>query len=131
MCEPWRAVAQWRGGRPLPLRDRGHAGEAPQRTREATRCRAPRGPRRLRILRASLGTLSSKWRRKALESLPLPDGQWPEGACIGTLAEVKAQAENLAAYKRPRRIQVRWEEFNKTSTGKIKRYLYQMAASEV
>ncbi|MBP1588646.1 MAG: AMP-binding protein [Kiritimatiellae bacterium] len=46
-------------------------------------------------------------------------------------AEVKAQAENLAAYKRPRRIQVRWEEFNKTSTGKIKRYLYQMAASEV
>ncbi len=46
-------------------------------------------------------------------------------------SEVKAQAENLAPYKRPRRIQVRWEEFNKTSTGKIKRYLYQMDASEV
>ncbi len=46
-------------------------------------------------------------------------------------SEVKAMAENVANYKRPRRIQVRWEEFNKTSTGKIKRYLYQMDAAEV
>lgn len=41
-------------------------------------------------------------------------------------AEVRKYAQGLAEYKRPRRIQVRWEEFNKTSTGKIKRYLYAM-----
>lgn len=40
--------------------------------------------------------------------------------------EVKRQVSKLADYKHPRRIQVRWEEFNKTSTGKIKRYLYAM-----
>ena len=107
MCEPWRAVAQRRAGRPLPLprcRDGGRAGEALQRTREATRCRAPRGPRRLRILRASLRTLSSKWRRKASESLPRPDGQWPEGACSGTLAEVKAQVPQPRAAPRSCRL---------------------------
>ena len=43
--------------------------------------------------------------------------------------EVKKQAAALAAYKHPRRIQIRWEEFNKTSTGKIKRYLYAMSDS--
>lgn len=107
MCEPWRAVAQRRAGLPLPLprcRDGGRAGEALQRTREATRCRAPRGPRRLRILRASLRTLSSKWRRKASESLPRPDGQWPEGACSGTLAEVKAQVPQPRAAPRSCRL---------------------------
>jgi len=41
-------------------------------------------------------------------------------------AEVKKQAAALADYKHPRRIRIRWEEFNKTSTGKIKRYLYVM-----
>ena len=41
-------------------------------------------------------------------------------------AEVRKQAQERAEFKRPRRIQVRWEEFNKTSTGKIKRYLYAM-----
>ncbi len=41
-------------------------------------------------------------------------------------AEVKKQVAALADYKHPRRIQIRWEEFNKTSTGKIKRYLYAM-----
>ncbi|MDR0993782.1 MAG: AMP-binding protein [Verrucomicrobiota bacterium] len=40
--------------------------------------------------------------------------------------EVKRQVAHLADYKHPRRIQVRWEEFNKTATGKIKRYLYAM-----
>lgn len=44
-------------------------------------------------------------------------------------AEVKKQAAALASYKHPRRIQIRWEEFNKTSTGKIKRYLYAMSDS--
>lgn len=44
-------------------------------------------------------------------------------------AEVKKQVEALADYKHPRRVQIRWEEFNKTSTGKIKRYLYAMSES--
>ena len=41
-------------------------------------------------------------------------------------SEVKKQVAALADYKHPRRVQIRWEEFNKTSTGKIKRYLYAM-----
>ena len=44
-------------------------------------------------------------------------------------AEVKKQVAALADYKHPRRVQIRWEEFNKTSTGKIKRYLYAMMDS--
>ena len=46
-------------------------------------------------------------------------------------AEVKKQVSALADYKHPRRVQIRWEEFNKTSTGKIKRYLYAMSESEI
>jgi long-chain acyl-CoA synthetase len=46
-------------------------------------------------------------------------------------AEVKKQAAALADYKHPRRIRIRWEEFNKTSTGKIKRYLYAMNEAPV
>ena len=46
-------------------------------------------------------------------------------------AEVKKQVAALADYKHPRRIQVRWEEFSKTSTGKIKRYLYAMSETSV
>ncbi|NCA82411.1 MAG: long-chain fatty acid--CoA ligase [Opitutae bacterium] len=42
-------------------------------------------------------------------------------------AAVKKQVDALADYKHPRRVQIRWEEFNKTSTGKIKRYLYAMS----
>ncbi|NCC50129.1 MAG: long-chain fatty acid--CoA ligase [Spartobacteria bacterium] len=38
--------------------------------------------------------------------------------------EVKQQCRELADYKRPRRVQVQYEEFEKTSTQKIKRYLY-------
>ncbi len=38
--------------------------------------------------------------------------------------EVKRQCKQLSDYKWPRRIQVRFEEFEKTSTAKIKRYLY-------
>lgn len=45
--------------------------------------------------------------------------------------EVKKQVAALADYKHPRRIQIRWEEFGKTSTGKIKRYLYAMTESDV
>ncbi len=46
-------------------------------------------------------------------------------------AEVKKQVAALADYKHPRRIQIRWEEFSKTSTGKIKRYLYAMSEAPV
>lgn len=46
-------------------------------------------------------------------------------------AEIKKQAAALADYKHPRRIRIRWEEFSKTSTGKIKRYLYAMSETLV
>lgn len=46
-------------------------------------------------------------------------------------AEVKKCASEIAEFKRPRRIQIRWEEFDKTSTGKVKRYLYAMMPQEL
>lgn len=45
--------------------------------------------------------------------------------------EVKKHCAEIAEYKRPRRIQIRWEEFDKTSTGKVKRYLYAMGSDDV
>jgi len=45
--------------------------------------------------------------------------------------EVKKAASNLADYKRPRCIRVRTEEFEKTSTSKVKRYLYAITPTEV
>lgn len=38
--------------------------------------------------------------------------------------EVRNQLESLSPYKRPRCVQIRFEEFEKTTTQKIKRYLY-------
>jgi long-chain acyl-CoA synthetase len=38
--------------------------------------------------------------------------------------DVRKQLGSLSEYKRPRRIQVHFEEFEKTTTQKIKRYLY-------
>ena len=46
-------------------------------------------------------------------------------------AAEKEQAKELSPYKRPRRIQIRLEEFEKTSTQKIKRYLYQIALEKL
>ena len=46
-------------------------------------------------------------------------------------AEVKRMAQSLSDYKRPRRIQVRNEEFEKTTTQKIKRYLYAIDMAHV
>lgn len=44
------------------------------------------------------------------------------------MAEIKRRVQNLSDFKRPRSIRIRREEFEKTPTGKIKRYLYAMAA---
>lgn len=46
-------------------------------------------------------------------------------------SEVKRLSRNLGSYKRPRNIQVRFEEFEKTSTAKIKRYLYAIDTSHM
>jgi len=43
--------------------------------------------------------------------------------------EVKRLAKEISEYKRPRCIQVRFEEFEKTTTAKIKRYLYAIDTS--
>ncbi|MDD4736610.1 MAG: AMP-binding protein [Kiritimatiellae bacterium] len=45
--------------------------------------------------------------------------------------EVRTQCSHLAEYKRPRCIQLRYEEFQKTSTQKIKRYLYAINTSNL
>lgn len=46
-------------------------------------------------------------------------------------AGVKAACNSLSEYKRPRRIQVRFVEFEKTSTQKVKRYLYAIDTSKM
>ena len=38
--------------------------------------------------------------------------------------DVRKQLGELSNYKQPRKIEVRFEEFEKTTTQKIKRYLY-------
>ena len=45
--------------------------------------------------------------------------------------ETKRVCADISEYKRPRRVQVRWEEFDKTSTGKVKRYLYALNTQDV
>jgi long-chain acyl-CoA synthetase len=45
--------------------------------------------------------------------------------------EVKKQCQNLAAFKRVTKLTIRHEEFEKTTTKKIKRYLYTGRASDL
>jgi long-chain acyl-CoA synthetase len=45
------------------------------------------------------------------------------------LENIRACLKGLAEYKRPRRIEIRFIEFEKTTTQKIKRYLYAIDTS--
>lgn len=45
-------------------------------------------------------------------------------------AEVQKMTREISEYKRPRRIQIRFEPLEKTTTQKIKRYLYSLSDSE-
>ncbi|MDA3798086.1 MAG: AMP-binding protein [Kiritimatiellae bacterium] len=40
--------------------------------------------------------------------------------------QIKDECKDLSSYKRPRKVVIRYEEFEKTSTMKIKRYLYNL-----
>jgi len=42
------------------------------------------------------------------------------------LQQIKDECKDLSSYKRPRKVVIRYEEFEKTSTMKIKRYLYNL-----
>jgi long-chain acyl-CoA synthetase len=46
-------------------------------------------------------------------------------------AEVKQRSQLISEYKRPRCIQIRFEEFEKTATSKIKRYLYAINTADL
>lgn len=61
-----------------------------------------------------------------------PQGGMDEGAVESILRqEVKARCLNLAPFKRVTRLTVRYEEFEKTTTQKIKRYLYTGRPAEI
>ena len=45
-------------------------------------------------------------------------------------SEVHRMVQEIAEYKRPRRVQVRFEQLEKTTTQKIKRYLYNLSDGE-
>lgn len=61
-----------------------------------------------------------------------PQGGMEEGEVEAILRrEVKARCLNLAPFKRVTRLTVRYEEFEKTTTRKIKRYLYTGKPTEI
>ncbi len=71
--------------------------------------------------------------QEAMEGRRTPGGMPPgDDETVAILRdEVRRIGRHLADYKRPRSIQVRTEEFEKTSTGKVKRYLYAIDPVEV
>jgi long-chain acyl-CoA synthetase len=83
-------------------------------------------------------------RREYVHAIIVPDYEYLESSAAGqrlTLddgkideiigREVKQCCDNLADYKRVKDFQIREEEFDKTSTRKIKRYLYQQKSIEL
>ncbi len=77
------------------------------------------------ILVADLDRFASERNRTDVDSAsPLSDERIRE-VCI---AEVRDAVRQLAAYKHPRRIRVRFEPLERTQTHKIKRYLYSIDA---
>ncbi len=64
--------------------------------------------------------------QSALETLENREGKRLSDAEIEQLVrdDIRKQLNELSDYKRPRRIEIRFEEFEKTTTEKIKRYLY-------
>ena len=72
-------------------------------------------------------------RTEALDALRGKKGAPLSDADLAALLrdEVRKQGAQLADYTRPRRIQIRAEEFEKTSTATIKRDLYRLEALAV
>jgi long-chain acyl-CoA synthetase len=90
------------------------------------------------ILEALVKAMTNeKTGKEEIGAVVVPDmeyfrGEWGEGAVarrkeIAGLVteEVRRICDRLAEYKRVKNVVVQWEEFSKTSTRKIKRYLYQ------
>jgi long-chain acyl-CoA synthetase len=63
---------------------------------------------------------------EALESLEKHDGKLSSDEEIDKMVreDIRTCLDGLSEYKRPRRIEIRFNEFEKTTTQKIKRYLY-------
>ena len=63
-------------------------------------------------------------RTEALDALRGKDGLPLAESAVAALLrdEVRRLGAGLADYKRPRRVQIRAEEFEKTSTGKIQKF---------
>jgi len=89
------------------------------------------------ILEALVKTMTNKKTGKEeIGAVVVPDmeyfrEEWGEGALLRreeivglVTGEVRRMCDRLAEYKRVKAVVIQWEEFSKTSTRKIKRYLY-------
>jgi long-chain acyl-CoA synthetase len=63
---------------------------------------------------------------ESLDSLEKHEGNPLSDEDIGKMVreDIRTCLDGLAEYKRPRRIEMRFNEFEKTTTQKVKRYLY-------
>jgi long-chain acyl-CoA synthetase len=62
---------------------------------------------------------------EAFESAGPEGTAWSDRAVAAAVRrEIRERSAELAPHKRPRRVEIRFEEFEKTSTAKIKRHLY-------